>query len=175
MESRCTVKHPPLTSVLFPPLGLVWSELQCSGRRWYPLAGNCQSLTWFSLYFTAKAEHQLHPVKGIHCCFNIFSLPVTSLSLSSDGRASGGTHLIRATETTLKVQWSVGIICAGRSPSLTPDTTSDLFSRVNCSAPGDLSHLLHGWRHESRSTAQIFHNLPFLRLNSQLRCGIQQR
>lgn len=84
-----------------------------------------------------------------------------------------GTHLIHATESRQKVQWSVGIICAGRSPSLTPDITSDLFTRVNCSAPsGNLSHLLHCWRHESRSRAQIFYNLPsFLRLWD--RCDIQ--
>lgn len=189
-ESRCAAKHPPLTSDLFPLLGLVWSERQCSRRRWCPLAANYQSVTWFSLYFSAKTEHQLHrhPSEVI-IILAFFSLPVTFLSVSvSDGRPSGGTHLTQATEPRQKVRWSVGIICAGRSPSLTPDITSDLFGRVNCSAlSGDLSHLMLCWPHESRSIEQIFHNLPiyhesrwmfhnlpsFLRLKSQRRCDIQ--
>lgn len=167
-ESRCAAKHPPLTSDLFPLLGLVWSERQCSRRRWCPLAANYQSVTWFSLYFSAKTEHQLHrhPSEVI-IILAFFSLPVTFLSVSvSDGRPSGGTHLTQATEPRQKVRWSVGIICAGRSPSLTPDITSDLFGRVNCSAlSGDLSHLMLCWRHESRSIEQIFHNLPWIQMN----------
>lgn len=105
-ESRCAAKHPRLTSDLFPLLGLVWSERQCSRRRWCPLAANYQSVTWFSLYFSAKTEHQLHrhPSEVI-IILAFFSLPVTFLSVSvSDGRPSGGTHLTQATEPRQKVR-----------------------------------------------------------------------